>query len=126
MGFEVDEYVYPASISRKLVCAICQGVLESPVITPCEHLFWFVATLHAGATAGPNADRAPHPLCSEDELVEWLARSDQCPVCKAVVDPKHVQRPRFVCRRLGLRARCPPAPTSRAALVQPHHCRNAG
>lgn len=42
MGYDTDLFVDGDRISRQLICSICSGVLENPVMTPCEHLFWYV------------------------------------------------------------------------------------
>ena len=48
--FAVQLFVNPDAISRQLLCVICGGVLENPVQTPCEHLFWcVVACVHVHA-----------------------------------------------------------------------------
>ena len=41
MGFDLDVFCDPDSISRQLLCVICGGVLKNPVETECEHLFWY-------------------------------------------------------------------------------------
>ena len=51
MGIDTDCFVYPERISPQLICPICTQVLERPVQTPSEHLF------------------------CEDELLEWMTRS---------------------------------------------------
>lgn len=37
MGYDTD--YFEEEVSEELKCSICNGVLESPVITPCDHLF---------------------------------------------------------------------------------------
>lgn len=78
MGFEADQFVNPEHISPELLCPICCGVLEKPVQTATEHLF------------------------CEDELLEWLERSDMCPVTNTRIDPTQIRKPsRIVMNILG-------------------------
>ena len=69
MGLELDVFVYPERISPELFCPICTNVLENPVQTPSEHLF------------------------CEDELLEWMLRSEICPVTKQKLDPSTIVKP---------------------------------
>ena len=78
MGFELELFVHPERISPQLICAICQGVLDRPVETPTEHLF------------------------CEDDLLEWMSRSNLCPVTKKVLDPSSIRKPgRIILNMLG-------------------------
>lgn len=69
MGFEIELFVYPDRISSQLICPICTSVLERPVQTPSEHLF------------------------CEDELLEWMTRSQMCPVTNTRLDPDTIKKP---------------------------------
>jgi len=69
MGIEVESFVYPERISPELYCPICTQILENPVQTPTEHLF------------------------CEDELLEWMLRSDLCPVTKEKLDANSITKP---------------------------------
>ena len=69
MGFEVELFVHPERISSQLICPICTSVLERPVQTPTEHLF------------------------CEDELLEWMTRSQMCPVTNMKLDPDTIKKP---------------------------------
>jgi len=69
MGFEVELFVHPDRISSQLICPICTSVLERPVQTPSEHLF------------------------CEDELLEWMTRSQMCPVTNMKLDPDTIKKP---------------------------------
>lgn len=87
----------PDAISRQLLCVICGGVLENPVQTPCEHLFWYVArrTFCAAVCARANATvplGAAH--CSESELLEWCVRELKCPMDNLPLDVAKVTKPR--------------------------------
>jgi len=78
MGFELELFVHPERISPQFICAICQGVLDRPVETPTEHLF------------------------CEDDLLEWMSRSNLCPVTKKVLDPGSIRKPgRIILNMLG-------------------------
>ena len=68
MGRDFVDFVTGASVSRHLICSICQQVLERPVQTKCEHLF------------------------CEDELIEWLMHKQSCPVCNAEINSEEVAR----------------------------------
>jgi hypothetical protein len=85
MGIDIEEFVHPEHISPELICHICQGVLEKPVQTPSEHLF------------------------CEDELLEWMTRSDLCPITHEKLDPDTVTKPgRIICNMIGALERyCP-------------------
>ena len=37
MGFDEDRFVEPVNEERK--CLLCRGVLDNPLVTPCEHVF---------------------------------------------------------------------------------------
>lgn len=77
-GFELDIFVHPDRISSQLICTICQGVLDRPVQTPSEHLF------------------------CEDELLEWMTRSNLCPITHRVLDPNSIRKPsRIILNMLG-------------------------
>lgn len=69
MGFEIELFVHPDRISSQLICPICTSVLERPVQTPSEHLF------------------------CEDELLEWMTRSQMCPVTNTKLDPDTIKKP---------------------------------
>ena len=69
MGFEIELFVHPERISSQLICPICTSVLERPVQTPSEHLF------------------------CEDELLEWMTRSQMCPVTNTKLDPDTIKKP---------------------------------
>ena len=85
MGIESEQFVYPERIPQELYCPICTLVLENPVQTPSEHLF------------------------CEDELLEWLTRSDICPVTKERLNPSDIKSPgRIIVNMLGnLQRYCP-------------------
>lgn len=69
MGFDLELFVYPDRISPELICPICHGVVEKPVQTPSEHLF------------------------CEDELLEWMLRSELCPITHEPLDPSTITKP---------------------------------
>lgn len=69
MGRDQDQFVHPERISSQLICPICTQVLLKPVQTSTEHLF------------------------CEDELLEWMTRSNLCPITKNVLDPKSIRKP---------------------------------
>eukprot|EP01038_Epipyxis_sp_PR26KG_P013662 gene13662-18334_t len=69
MGVDFDQYVHPERISNELICPICTVVLENPVQTETEHLF------------------------CESELLEWMTRSNLCPVTHTLLDPKCIRKP---------------------------------
>lgn len=69
MGFELELFVHSELISPELICPICHGVVEKPVQTPSEHLF------------------------CEDELLEWMIRSDLCPITHEALDPNSITKP---------------------------------
>lgn len=69
MGTDLEQYVHPDRISSQLICPICTQVLKNPVQTSTDHLF------------------------CEDELLEWMARSNLCPVSKQVLDPEKITKP---------------------------------
>jgi len=85
MGIDSDHFVHPERISKELMCCICTQVLENPVMTPSEHLF------------------------CEDELLEWLTRSNLCPSTNTPLDPSSIRRPsRIVLNMLAeLQRYCP-------------------
>lgn len=85
MGRDLDDFVHPERISSQLICPICTLVLENPVQTATEHLF------------------------CEDELLEWMTRSNLCPVTKRVIDPQEIRRPgRIILNMLAeLEVYCP-------------------
>lgn len=84
MGFGVDQFVDPAHISDELICPICCGVLERPVQTSTEHLF------------------------CEDELLEWMERSETCPVTNRKLDPAEIRKPSRIIMNIlgGLMIKC--------------------
>lgn len=69
MGRDVDQYVHPERISSQLICPICTQVLQNPVQTETEHLF------------------------CEDELLEWMTRSNLCPITKTMLNPSTIKKP---------------------------------
>jgi hypothetical protein len=69
MGKDIDQFVHPERISSQLICPICTLVLTNPVQTSTDHLF------------------------CEDELLEWMTRSNLCPVTKSVLDPASIRKP---------------------------------
>jgi hypothetical protein len=69
MGRDLEQFVHPERISSQLICPICTQVLSNPVQTPTEHLF------------------------CEDELLEWMTRSNLCPVTKTILDPLTIRKP---------------------------------
>lgn len=78
MGIEIEYFVYPERISPELICPICHNVVEKPVQTPSEHLF------------------------CEDELLEWMLRSDLCPITHQPLDPNTIKKPgRIITNMLG-------------------------
>lgn len=85
MGRDIDLFVHPERISSQLICPICTQVLDNPVQTSSEHLF------------------------CEEELLEWLTRSNLCPVTKTELDPTSIRKPgRIVMNMLSeLELRCP-------------------
>lgn len=68
-GLDLDQFVHPERISSQLICPICTQVLDRPVQTATEHLF------------------------CEDELLEWMTRSDLCPITKTKLDPSQIRKP---------------------------------
>mmetsp|Transcript_5127 Transcript_5127/g.10506 ORF Transcript_5127/g.10506 Transcript_5127/m.10506 type:complete len:193 (-) Transcript_5127:8-586(-) len=60
------------SIHQNLVCGIGMGVMETPVRTPCDHLF-----------------------CSFC-IHQWLAYNKTCPVCRQSLDPVSMKRDRNI------------------------------
>lgn len=77
MGTDLEIYVHPERISSQLICPICTQVLKNPVQTSTDHLF------------------------CEDELLEWLTRSNLCPVTKAVLEPEKIKKPRIILNMLA-------------------------
>mmetsp|Transcript_6334 Transcript_6334/g.6547 ORF Transcript_6334/g.6547 Transcript_6334/m.6547 type:complete len:213 (+) Transcript_6334:34-672(+) len=78
MGFEIECFVHPERISSQLICLICQGVLDRPVQTPSDHLF------------------------CEDELLEWMTRSNKCPVTNRLLEPDSITKPsRIIINMIG-------------------------
>jgi hypothetical protein len=69
MGFDLEDFVHSERISAELICPICHGVVERPVQTPSEHLF------------------------CEDELLEWMLRSELCPLTHEPLDPRTITKP---------------------------------
>lgn len=84
MGFELDQFVDPEHISPELICPICCGVLERPVQTVTDHLF------------------------CEDELLEWMERSDMCPVTNTKLNPSEIKKPSRIISNIlgGLQIKC--------------------
>ena len=82
MGVEFELYVDGATISKQFVCPICQGVVDPPVTTPCDHLF------------------------CEECLMQWLQRKEQgaenCPMCNQWLDVDKIRQPnRIILNLLG-------------------------
>jgi hypothetical protein len=69
MGIEFEQFVHPERISKQLICPICTCVLENPVQTDDEHLF------------------------CENELLEWMTRSNLCPVSHTELKPDSIRKP---------------------------------
>jgi Zinc finger, C3HC4 type (RING finger) len=69
MGFELDVFANPDSISPSLLCPICQMVVENPVVTPSDHLF------------------------CEACLLEWLTKSNLCPMTQMELSPESITKP---------------------------------
>jgi hypothetical protein len=69
MGRDLDQYVHPERISSQLICPICTQVLQNPVQTETEHLF------------------------CEEELLEWMTRSNLCPITKSLLNPSSIRKP---------------------------------
>mmetsp|Transcript_12837 Transcript_12837/g.13867 ORF Transcript_12837/g.13867 Transcript_12837/m.13867 type:complete len:292 (+) Transcript_12837:491-1366(+) len=69
MGRDLEQYVHPERVSSQLICPICTQVLKNPVQTATEHLF------------------------CEDELLEWMTRSNLCPITKTVLNPSEIRKP---------------------------------
>ena len=69
MGLDLELFVYPDRISSQLICPICTVILENPIQTDNEHLF------------------------CEEELLEWLTRSNLCPVSHTELDPSTIRKP---------------------------------
>lgn len=84
MGRDLAQFVHPERISSQLICPICTLVLLNPVQTATDHLF------------------------CEDELLEWMTRSNMCPVTKTVLDPAQIRKPsRIILNMLAeLEVRC--------------------
>ena len=59
MGFDVVRFESP--VDEELLCAICKGVFQDPVMAHCEHVF-----------------------CSSC-IEEWLKRQDTCPIDRKVI-----------------------------------------
>jgi hypothetical protein len=69
MGLDLEYFIHPERISNQLICPICTQVLDNPVQTPSEHLF------------------------CEDELLEWMTRSQKCPLTNEKLDPLSITKP---------------------------------
>lgn len=69
MGLDTELFVHPERISSQLICPICTQVLDRPVQTPTEHLF------------------------CEDELLEWMTRSQLCPITNTSLEPMNIKKP---------------------------------
>lgn len=69
MGRDLEQFVHPERISSQLICPICTMVLKNPVQTSTEHLF------------------------CEEELLEWMTRSNLCPITKTALDPSQIRKP---------------------------------
>eukprot|EP01028_Stygiella_incarcerata_P010417 TRINITY_DN538_c0_g1_i1.p1 TRINITY_DN538_c0_g1~~TRINITY_DN538_c0_g1_i1.p1 ORF type:complete len:408 (-),score=118.41 TRINITY_DN538_c0_g1_i1:119-1342(-) len=84
MGFDLEIFV--SDVDDELVCSICGCVFESPVVTPCHHIF-----------------------CREC-LVSWLnTGSESCPECRKKVHCAHLKPAHPVIQGLveSLRVKCP-------------------
>ncbi|RWS12077.1 E3 ubiquitin-protein ligase NRDP1-like isoform X1 [Dinothrombium tinctorium] len=87
MGFDVERFVdFDADAYNDLLCSICTGVLESPIMTACEHIF-----------------------CTQC-LDLWFGSSTSChcPFCNAIVNKNELKSiPRIARNFLGnLNIRC--------------------
>jgi hypothetical protein len=69
MGTDLEFFVHPERISSQLICPICTQVLKDPVQTATEHLF------------------------CEEELLEWMTRSNLCPITKILLNPEKITKP---------------------------------
>jgi hypothetical protein len=61
MGYDVEIAVEENSLAPELLCPICTGIIESPVRTPCSHLF------------------------CQGCINLWFDRSHDCPQCRTVI-----------------------------------------
>ena len=59
MGYDVERFESP--VDDELLCAICKGVFQDPMMAPCEHVF-----------------------CSSC-INEWLDRQNTCPVDRKAI-----------------------------------------
>jgi len=66
MGWDISRFVDQNEIDNELLCAICQGVLENPMQTKCEHTFchdcitkWLSASADGNANKTCPSDRRP-------------------------------------------------------------------
>ena len=67
MGIEVDVFVN--AVSPSLICTICHGVVDSPVLTPTECLY------------------------CEECLLDWMQRSPTCPSTQVALNPEDIKKP---------------------------------
>jgi hypothetical protein len=83
---------FTSPVPSDLLCPICSDVLQSPVVTPCQHLF------------------------CENDLLQWFVASNEkgekpsqrCPQCNTVCDPDSIKKAgRIITNILGdLERRC--------------------
>ena len=69
MGFDLDLFVDGKSISSSLICGICLGVVEEPVLTPTDSLY------------------------CEACLLEWLTKSSLDPLTNVKIVPEDIKKP---------------------------------
>ena len=69
MGFDLDLFVDGKSISNSLICGICLGVVEEPVLTPTDSLY------------------------CEACLLEWLTKSSLDPLTNVEIEPERITKP---------------------------------
>lgn len=69
MGLDIELFVDGKSISTSLICGICLGVVEEPVLTPTDSLY------------------------CEACLLEWLTKSSLDPLTNVVIVPEHIKKP---------------------------------
>lgn len=75
-------FVHPEVYQDTLLCPICHGVPLKPVLTECEHIYWYY-----------NDDNFIFNLYSEADLLEWLNGNDTCPVDKKKLDFNKIVKP---------------------------------
>ena len=67
MGIELDLFV--TAPSQSLICVVCQGVVDTPVLTPTECLY------------------------CEECLLDWMQRSPTCPSTQVALNPEDIKKP---------------------------------